>query len=106
MTISSEEPQVILSVSQDERDLLVQELGLKLEQTPVQEGLRMEYERLQTAFSTLYTKDVPTRITQFQSELLRNLAVSWNLQGSGLAERIAAVDNQVTAGGMVTIHLV
>jgi hypothetical protein len=106
MATSTEEEQVILSISKDERDLLIQELALKLEQTPVQEGLRLEYERLQTAFSNLHTKDVPTKITHFQSELLRNLAVSWNIQGSGLSERIAAVDNQVAEGGNLTIRLV
>lgn len=92
-------------ISENERRLIVQEILLKMDQTPVTEALLPDYKALLQALESLNSHNNPIQIPKFQVELLRNVLVSSALKSSAFTDDLVATDTQLPENGMVAIMI-
>lgn len=95
-----------LQITKADHRPLVEEVRLKLEQTPVRESLQADYDALLQALQSLLHSEDTAPISKFQLELLRNVVSSGALQGSALADTITDADNHLPENGTILLALI
>jgi hypothetical protein len=94
-----------LQITESDRQFLLQEVQLKLEQTPATTNLQPEYQALLSGLQSLHTASERAYLSKLQVELLRNIISAGSLQISAYANAIRVADESISETGHLLVRV-